>query len=124
LEEVRFAVLGTTNADGSPQQTVMWYRLEGDTIVMNTKRGRMKDRNLSRDPRASLCVADGRRYVTVNGTITIDPDPDRGQREIHALGVRYDGKASADHEARTVWSTQHRITLELSIDRIDVHGLE
>ena len=54
LEEKRFGVLGTTNADGSPQQTVMWYELRGDTIVMNTKRGSRKDRNLGRDPRASL----------------------------------------------------------------------
>jgi predicted pyridoxine 5'-phosphate oxidase superfamily flavin-nucleotide-binding protein len=40
LEEARFAVLATVNANGSPQQTVMWYELRGDTIVMNTRRGR------------------------------------------------------------------------------------
>ena len=59
LEEARFAVLGTVNANGSPQQTVMWYELRGDIVMMNTLRGRKKDRNLLRDPRASLCVEDG-----------------------------------------------------------------
>ena len=29
-------MLATVNANGSPQQTVMWYELRGDTIVMNT----------------------------------------------------------------------------------------
>jgi len=48
LEEPRFAVLATMNANGSPQQTVMWYEPRGDTIVMNTRRGRKKDRNLVR----------------------------------------------------------------------------
>ena len=58
LEEERFAVLATVNANGSPQQTVMWYELRGDTIVMNTIRGRKKDSNLLRP--ASLTLRRGR----------------------------------------------------------------
>jgi predicted pyridoxine 5'-phosphate oxidase superfamily flavin-nucleotide-binding protein len=54
LEEERFAVLATENANGSPQQTVMWYELDGDTIVMNTKRGRKNDKYLPCDPRRAL----------------------------------------------------------------------
>ena len=34
LEEKRFAVLATIKRDGSPQQTVMWYELQGDQIMM------------------------------------------------------------------------------------------
>ena len=79
LEEERFAVLATVNA-GSPQQTVMWYEVRGDTIVMNTKRGRKKDRNLIRDPRASVCIEDGFRYVTLEGTIEIIDDQQQRRR--------------------------------------------
>ncbi len=124
LEDVRFGVLATTNGNGTPQQTVMWYRLEGDKVVMNTRRGRVKDRNLVRDGRAALCVADGRQYVTIYGTIHIDDDPDRGQREIHTLAARYDGPASADQQSKDVFAGQHRVTLDLPIDRVDVHGLD
>ncbi len=67
LEEERFVVLPTVNVNGSPQQTVMWYELRRDTIVMNTRRGRKKDRNLIRDPRASLCIEDEFRYVSARG---------------------------------------------------------
>src|SRR2546423_5101555 len=41
LEELRFAVIATNNADGSPHQTVVWYLLRGADIVMNTARGRV-----------------------------------------------------------------------------------
>lgn len=61
LDEQRFGVLGTINPDGTIQQTVMWYLLRGDQIVMNTVRGRKKDRNVLRDRRVSICVEDGYR---------------------------------------------------------------
>ena len=67
LNERRFAVLATINADGTSQQTVIWYDLHGDEILMNTRAGRVKDANLRRDARASLCVPDGYRYVTLEG---------------------------------------------------------
>ncbi len=37
LDERRFASLATINADGSPQQTVMWYMLRDDHVMMNTR---------------------------------------------------------------------------------------
>jgi PPOX class probable F420-dependent enzyme len=124
LEEPRFAVLGTVNADGSPQQTVMWYALRGDTIMMNTLRGRRKDRNLLRDPRASLCVEDGFRYVTVDGTITMVEDRETAQADIAALARRYDGSEEGERMARDVFGPQERITLLLAIERVDVHGFD
>ena len=39
LDEPRYGVLATINADGSPQQTVMWFVREGDTIMMNSQSG-------------------------------------------------------------------------------------
>ena len=124
LEEKRFGVLGTTNADGSPQQTVMWYELRGDTIVMNTKRGRKKDRNLACDPRASLCVEDGYRYVTLNGTIEPIEDRETAQADIAALARRYHDPRRAEEMARDVFAPQERITLLLHIDRVDLHGFD
>ncbi len=48
LLERRFAVLGTINQHGSPQLTTMWFLLDGDFIMMNTKAGRTKERNMRR----------------------------------------------------------------------------
>src|SRR5690242_1955254 len=74
LEEPRFAVVATINPDGMPQQTVVWYGLRGDEILMNTARGRRKERNLRRDPRLSLAVEDGYRYAAIAGIARLVDD--------------------------------------------------
>jgi PPOX class probable F420-dependent enzyme len=122
LNERRFGVLATINPDGSVQQTVMWYVLEGDTIVMNTRRGRHKDKNILRDPRLSLSLEDEGRFVTISGKATIDPDPERGQQTARALATRYDGEESAEEQMRTGFGQQYRVTIDLPIERVIVHG--
>ena len=124
LEEERFAVLATVIANGSPQQTVMWYELRGDTIVMNTKRGRKKDKNLIRDPRASLCFEDGFRYVTLEGVIELIEDPETAQADIAALAQRYHDADEAEKMAHEMFAPQERITLLLHVDRVDIHGFD
>lgn len=118
LDEPRFGVLATINADGSPQQTVMWFAREGDTIMMNTLRGRKKDRNIARDGRASLCVEDGQTYLTLTGTIAFEGDVEQGLRDIDKLARRYMGPESGGG-----FAGQERVTLRMTIDRIDAHGL-
>ncbi len=125
LNEIRFGVLATLNADGAPQQTVMWYLpIDGDTILMNTKKGRVKDKNLERDRRASLCIEDGQRYVSMRGTIVVDNDPENGQETMRAVTTRYVGEAEAEKQMNEMYSKQHRIALTLKIDSVDTHGFE
>jgi PPOX class probable F420-dependent enzyme len=121
----RYATLASVNQDGTPQQTVMWFALlDDDTIMMNTKRGRRKDRNLLRDPRASVCIEGGPQYVTITGRITMVDDPVRGQADIHALAVKYSGQEEADQMTANDFGKQERITLLLSIDHVDAHELD
>ncbi|MCC6315790.1 MAG: PPOX class F420-dependent oxidoreductase [Thermomicrobiales bacterium] len=122
LEDVRFAVLATMNPSGTPQQTVMWYYLDGDDLVMNTMRGRKKDRNLLLAPRASACVEDGYRYLTLTGPITLDDDPVSAQVDIARLATRYHGREQAEQMMRDDFSKQERVTLRLAIEGIDAHG--
>lgn len=121
LQERRFAVLGTLNADGSPQLTTMWYLLEGDTIVMNTRIGRIKDRNLRRDPRISVCVQDGYDYVTVSGTAELIDDQQIAQYDIYRLAVRYDGEEDAKRQMEEGFSKQQRETIHLKIKQVIEH---
>lgn len=58
LQEPRFWSMATLNADGSPQLTPMWAGLDGEYVVVNTSVGRVKEENLRRDPRVSLCCFD------------------------------------------------------------------
>ena len=122
LEETRFAVLATVRPDGRAQQSVMWYDLDGDTVVMNTARGRVKDRNLVQDNRASICVEDAYRYVTIEGAVTMVEDHLRAQADIERLATRYQGREKAQEMMRSVFGSQQRVTLLLAIDRVDAHG--
>jgi PPOX class probable F420-dependent enzyme len=125
VDEPRFAVLATLNGDGSVQQSVMWYERVGAEILMNTTSARTKARNLARDCRASLCIEDGYRFVTLAGRIvrTIE-DQAVSRRDILRLGVRYDGQAEADRQMHELWSHQVRLTLYMSIDRVVSAGFK
>lgn len=117
LEERRFAVLATINQDGTPQQSAMWYLLEGDTIVMNTRVGRVKERNLRRNPHISICVEDN-NYVTISGKVEFVEDQQITQADIYRLAVRYDGEESAQKQMEESFSKQQRVTLHLKAERI------
>jgi PPOX class probable F420-dependent enzyme len=123
LNERHFAALATINKDGTPQQTVVWYELQGDRIMMNTAVGRLKERNLKRDPRISVCVVDGYKYVTIRGRVEFDYDHDRALADITALAVRYHGKDKGEEQGRSVYSKQKRVTIYLSIEDVDAYGL-
>lgn len=122
LSEQRFAVLATIGAGGLPQQTVMWYELRGDTIIMNTAAGRLKDKHLRRDPRVSICVAEGYNFVTITGTIELDDDQAVAQEDIKRLAIRYHGQEEGERQAREQFSKQHRITLRLPITKALEYG--
>jgi len=121
LQEVHFAVLGTINKDGSPQLTTMWYLLEGDSIVMNTRAGRTKERNMRRDPRISVCVADGYDYVTITGRVEMIDDSQIAQHDIFRLAIRYDGIESAKQQMEGHFSQETRVSLRLKPERIIEH---
>ncbi len=53
-----FAHLATRMKDGSPQVSPVWVDIEGDHIVVNSAKGRLKDRNMRADPRVALSVTD------------------------------------------------------------------
>lgn len=118
LEDRRFAVLATINADGMPQQSTMWYYVDGDTIVMNTLRGRVKERNLVRDPRLSFCVEDGYDYVTLTGTATLIDDQATAQADIRRLAILNHGPERGETQARETFSQQERVTIRMQVEKV------
>ena len=123
LKQNRFAVVGSMNPDGSPHLAVMWYLLDGDEIVVNSKQGRIKDRNLARDPRMSVLVADGYRFVRIDGKARIEHDQEIAQADIRRLAVLNYGEAKAEESMRTSFGKQHRISYRLPVDRVYADGV-
>lgn len=129
LSEVHFAVVATLRADGLPHQTVMWYALQEDgTLLLNTPYDSLKHRHLKRDPRLSVCVEDGYRYVTLRGTVTLNEDPEAAGREYGMLGRRYRETFAArplprdDGGERPAILDRPRVSLRLTVDSVVASG--
>ena len=119
LAAKHFGVLGTVNRSGSPHLTMMWYLLDGDEIVFNTKAGRAKELNLDLDPRVSLLVYDdtGYRYLRIDGKVRAITDRATTQADIARLAARYHDPAEA---ARSVarFEKEERISYRLPTTRV------
>ena len=123
LDEKRFAIVGSKNPDGSPHLAVMWYLLDGDDIVVNSAQGRRKDRNLAADPRLTVLVEDGYRWIRVDGTARIDHDQSIAHAVIRRLASRYyEDERRVDEQMKNHFTKQHRITYRLAIRRVSSEG--
>jgi PPOX class probable F420-dependent enzyme len=58
LDKKTLVHLATTGKDGSPQVSPVWVDREGDTIIINSAKGRVKDRNMRSHARVALSATD------------------------------------------------------------------
>lgn len=93
LDEPHYAVVGTLNADGSIQQTVIWYLLEGDEARFSLGAESTKAKNLRRSGVVTLTIEAGARYLTLSGVGSVEP-PDAELRR--RLATRYLGAERAE----------------------------
>jgi PPOX class probable F420-dependent enzyme len=87
-----FATIATINADGSPQTSPVWITRDGDDLLVSTVIGRLKERNLRRDPRASVTVFDHENpynYFEARGEVTLTEEG--GAKLINDLALKYTG---------------------------------
>jgi PPOX class probable F420-dependent enzyme len=73
FEKPAFANLATIMPDGSPQVTPVWCDYDGSHILVNSALGRIKDRNMRRNPQVALSIMDPAnpyRYMEVRGEVT------------------------------------------------------
>ena len=118
LEAPRFATIATIQPDGSPHQAVIWYGLDGDDLLINSRRGRRWPANLERDPRVSLAIYDDARpehWVGVRGTASVLRDGPAAVGDIQDLARRYDG----DPEQ---YAGQDRVTFRVRIETTFEYG--
>lgn len=122
----RFATIATTDPDGSPRQAVIWYRLDGDQIVLNSLVGRRWPSNLERDARISVAVgdqADGYRWVGLTGRVTVVTDQATAQADIAEMARRYhaDEPEEAERLVRDRFERQSRVSFRVAIDAVHDH---
>jgi len=93
---------------------VIFIKRDGDTVLFSTIEGRLKTRNMRRDPRISLVVVDKNnagRYVEIRGTVDITEDPDKTL--LYDMYDRYMGGATPPPEPDA-----HRLIVRLTPDKL------
>jgi PPOX class probable F420-dependent enzyme len=88
------AALTTVSADGSPQTSVVWCDLGGDTVRVNTMRGFAKERNMRRNARVTLLCYDPRyplRYLEIRGTV-VEMTEEGAGRHLDEIASKYLGR--------------------------------
>jgi PPOX class probable F420-dependent enzyme len=91
FENKDFAHIATLNADGSPQVSAVWIGLDGDLITFNTAEGRLKTKNLQRDPNVAISIAGQENpyeNLIVQGKV-VELTHDGADEDIDALAKRY-----------------------------------
>jgi len=97
-EAPRTAHLATVREDGRPHVAPIWVTVDAGEIVFTTWHTSVKGRNIARTGQAALCIddtAEGSSYVTIEGTVTMDPDPAQSRTWATRLGGKYMGEDRA-----------------------------
>jgi PPOX class probable F420-dependent enzyme len=116
-ETKAFAFLATSMPDGSPQVTPVWFNTEGEFILLNTAKGRIKYRNMQTNPQVALAIPDPQnsyRYIQIRGRV-LEMLTEGGMEHIQKLAVIYTGKP---------WSypdDQGRVICKIIPESIDAH---
>jgi PPOX class probable F420-dependent enzyme len=126
LAEPNFATIATVAADGTPNQAVIWYRYEGDHIVINSAIGRRWPANLLRDPRVSVAVIDrhdGLRWVGFTSRAEPIRDQPTAQADIAEMARRYhaDDPEEGERIIRERFQRQERISFRIAIGAVHDH---
>ncbi len=93
FEGKNFGHLATIMPDGSPQVSVVWVDVEGDNILVNTADGRIKPRNVRRDPRVAISIYDQDapyKSAAIQGEV-VEVRAEGAVENIHKLAKKYMG---------------------------------
>ena len=94
LKEPYIAEFVTLMKDGSPQITPVWIDTDGEHILVNSEEGRVKIRNVRRDPRVAVGIYDPEnsytRVLNVRGRV-VEITTDGAAENIDDLSEKYNG---------------------------------
>jgi hypothetical protein len=94
FEKRALANLATLMPDGRPQVTPVWCDYDGQHVIINSAKGRQKDRNLRREPRVALSILDPDnpyRYLEVRGRV-VEITEEGADAHIDRMAKKYLGR--------------------------------
>jgi PPOX class probable F420-dependent enzyme len=117
---ITFAHLGTSMKDGAPQVTPVWFSYDGNHVLLNSAKGRLKDRNMRARPKVALSILDPEnpyRYLQLMGHV-VEITETGGDAHIDALAKKYLGKDSYP------WRSpgEVRVIYKVAVDKVQTMG--
>jgi PPOX class probable F420-dependent enzyme len=91
FDKKAFGQLGTVMKDGTPQVTPVWCDFDGTFVRVNSAVGRVKDKNIRRNPNVAITLQDPEnpyRYVAVRGKVEVITE-EGAEAHIDALAKKY-----------------------------------
>ncbi len=119
-EKRAFAFLGTKFRDGTIQVTPVWFNTSGEYFLVNTARGRLKDKNMNARPEVTLCISDPDdpyRYLQVRGRV-VESTEKGANDHIDALAYKYTG----NRKYQNYQPGMVRVTYKIQPEKVDAHG--
>jgi len=120
FQKKAFANLGTLMPDGSPQVTPVWIDYDGKHILFNSALGRVKDKNVRRDPRVSVSIQDPDnpyRYLEIRGRV-VEITQNGADEHINKLAQKYLGQAVYPYRQ----PGEVRVLYKVQPDRVSTMG--
>jgi PPOX class probable F420-dependent enzyme len=96
-----FAQLATLMPDGSPHVSPVWFEYDGQHILVNSAKGRVKDRNIRRDPRVGIDILDPDnpyRHLSIRGRV-VDITENGADEQVDKLAKKYLGQDKYPYRA-------------------------
>ena len=124
LDQPGYMRLATLMPDGAPQNTVLWYRLAGETLNVICPQSAQKVRNLERDGRVAAIVEDpasAHRYLELRGICRVVRDDAYARRELAEIARRYIGDRAGEFVAGL--SADPRVVLQLTPEQVRRYGV-
>ncbi len=113
-----YAYLATLMKNNTPQVTPVWFNWDGSHILINTAKGRVKDRNMRSNSAVAILIPDPRdplRYMQIRGKV-VDFTEKNGLEHANFLSRKYD---------KTPWKPvpgQIRVIFRIIPEHVSVHG--
>lgn len=111
--------LGLVKKNGAPQVTPVWFDFDGTYLVVNTARGRVKDKIMHRHPSVALTIQDPDdhyRYLQVSGKVVEETEVGAFD-VIRDLNFKYHGDRDYSTSPGEV-----RVTYKILPEQFDTHG--
>jgi PPOX class probable F420-dependent enzyme len=106
-----YAYLATLMPDGSPQLTPLWFEVDDQYVLINSAKGRIKDKNMRARKQVALLITDPKdpfgRYIQIRGQV-VEVTEQGALEHINKLSLKYDEKSwtPVEGQVRVIYKIQ------------------